>query len=300
MEESNQDYLSTTSLARLFKMEGKVLFRALRENNWILKENNKWELLDKAKIAGAKYRSNDKGEKWIVWPASIVSNLTFQSEILGDVQLVKRRFRLPGIDDLNKDQDKVLRLPEDGQFLIVGGPGTGKSVVALLRTFKYNENNDYAFLTFNQVLLTSTKQLVNFSLKSFTLDSWLGKAYWNIFKEYIPDIEGSERKPDYDQIIKNLEGKSLEEKSYHIIIDEGQDKPRKYYETLMYFGIENFFIVADQNQQITEDNSSRQELENVMGIDTEMKHHDKCNENEDKYKKCVKECIRYCTINLAR
>ena len=269
MEESNQKYLSTSVLAKLIKMERDDLFNALREYQWIIKENNKWVLLSKSQIAGAKYRSNEKGQKWVVWPTSIINNSTFKSEISGDVQLVKRRFRLPGIDDLNKDQDKVLRLPEDGQFLIVGGPGTGKSVVALLRTFKYNENNDYAFLTFNKVLLTSTKQLVNFSLKSFTLDSWLGKAYWNIFKEYIPDIEGSERKPDYDQIIKNLESKSLEEKSYHIIIDEGQDKPRKYYETLMYFGIENFFIVADQNQQITEDNSSRQELTDLLGLEVE-------------------------------
>ena len=176
---------------------------------------------------------------------------------------------MPGVDDLNKDQDRVLRLPEDGQFLIVGGPGTGKSVVALLRTMKYHKNNDYAFLTFNKVLLTATKQLVDFSLNSFTLDSWFGKAYWNIFKEFTPDIEGKKRIPDYDQIMKNLESKGIEEKTYHIIIDEGQDKPTKYYETLMYFGIENFFIVADQNQQITEDNSSRQELTDLLGLEVE-------------------------------
>jgi len=182
---------------------------------------------------------------------------------------VKRKFKLPGVDDLNKDQDRVLRLPEDGQFLIVGGPGTGKSVVALLRTMKYHKNSDYAFLTFNKVLLTATKQLVDFSLNSFTLDSWLGKEYWSIFKEFTPNIEGSERKPDYDQIMKNLENNGIEEKSYHIIIDEGQDKPTKYYEALMYLGIENFFIVADQNQQITEDNSSRQELTDLLGLEVE-------------------------------
>ncbi len=185
MEESNQDYLSTTSLARLFKMKGKVLFRALRENNWIIKESNKWVLLDKAKIAGATYNSNAKGEKWMVWPTSIISNLIFKAEISGEIQLVIRKFKLPGIDDLSKDQDKVLRLPEDGQFLIVGGPGTGKSVVALLRARKYHDNNDYAFLTFNKVLLTSTEQLVNFNLNSFTLDKWFNAEYKNVFNEPI-------------------------------------------------------------------------------------------------------------------
>lgn len=183
--------------------------------------------------------------------------------------MAKRKFNLPGVDDLNKDQDRVLRLPEDGQFLIVGGPGTGKSVVALLRTMKYHKNKDYAFLTFNKVLLTATKQLVDFSLNSFTLDSWFGKAYWNIFKEFTPNIEGQKRILNYDQIMKNLESKDIEEKTCHIIIDEGQDKPTKYYETLMYFGIKNFFIVADQNQQITEDNSSRQELTDLLGLEVE-------------------------------
>ena len=270
MSGNNEKYASTTSLSKLIKFERDDLFELLDKYGWIIKEGKNWILTQKGEENGATYQSNDKSDnKWIVWPESIVNNATFQTEISGEVQLIKRKFKLPGVDDLNKDQDRVLRLPENGQFLIVGGPGTGKSVVALLRTMKYHKNNDYAFLTFNKVLLTATKQLVDFSLNSFTLDSWLGKAYWNIFKEFTPDIEGSERKPDYDQIMKNLESKGIEEKSYHIIIDEGQDKPTKYYEALMYFGIENFFIVADQNQQITEDNSSRQELTDLLGLEVE-------------------------------
>ena len=134
---------------------------------------------------------------------------------------------------------------------------------------KYQKEGDYSFLTFNRVLLTATKQLVSFNLNSFTLDSWLGKNYWKIFKEYLPNIELKKRTPDYDKVIKNLEERGIEESSHHIIIDEGQDKPAKYYESLMCFGIENFFIVADQNQQITEDNSSRQELTDLLGLEVE-------------------------------
>ena len=47
--------------------------------------------------------------------------------------MAKRTFKLPGVQDLNKDQDSVLMLPKEGMHLVVGGPGTGKSVVALLR-----------------------------------------------------------------------------------------------------------------------------------------------------------------------
>jgi superfamily I DNA/RNA helicase len=82
-------------------------------------------------------------------------------------------------------------------------------------------------------------------------------------------MEEGKRTIDYDTVIKNLEENEIEESSFHIIIDEGQDKPEKYYESLMCFGIENFFIVADQNQQITEDNSSRQELTDLLGLEVE-------------------------------
>ncbi len=269
MGEKDEEYVSTTMLAKSIQLKGSDLVELLHDKGWTKKEGKHRLLTDKGVEVGGKYKSNDKGDKWAVWPPSIVESASFKTEILGEMKQVKRKFKLPGVDDLNKDQDRVLRLPEDGQFLIVGGPGTGKSVVALLRTMKYHKNNNYAFLTFNKVLLTATKQLVDFSLNSFTLDSWFGKEYWSIFKEFTPNIEGSERKPDYDQIMKNLEHKGIEEKSYHIIIDEGQDKPTKYYEALMYFGIVNFFIVADQNQQITEDNSSRQELTDLLGLEVD-------------------------------
>ena len=57
--------------------------------------------------------------------------------------MAKRYFKLPRVQDLNKGQDSVLMLPKKGQHLIVGGPGTGKSVVALLRVIKCRDENDY-------------------------------------------------------------------------------------------------------------------------------------------------------------
>lgn len=186
----------------------------------------------------------------------------------------KRKFKLPGVDDLNKGQDRVLRLPEDGQFLIVGGPGTGKSVVALLRTLKYIENDDYIFLTYNKILLSSTLQLVKTNLKSRTLTSLIYDAYYKQFKQMTPEVK--KFKPDYEKIINDFETLDKDPISLHLIIDEGQDMPPKFYEALMYLGIENFFIVADQNQQITEDNSTSKELENILGLELEcIKYNDK-------------------------
>ena len=40
-----------------------------------------------------------------------------------------RKFELPNEKKLNKEQERILGLPEKGQYLIVGGPGTGKSSI---------------------------------------------------------------------------------------------------------------------------------------------------------------------------
>ncbi len=176
----------------------------------------------------------------------------------------KRKFRLPGEEDLNKDQDRVLALPEDGQHLIVGGPGTGKSVVALLRALKYQDNNDYVFLVYNHVLEKSTCMLVDTRLRGTTLPKFIYKMHWHFFKEYMPELE--KYKPDYNTLINKIDELGCEERTQHLIIDEGQDMPPKYYQALQYAGYINFFIVADQNQQITDDNSNRQELTDNLGL----------------------------------
>jgi len=272
MSAKDDEYVSTTRLAKSIQLKGTDLVELLHDKGWTKKDGKHRVLTDKGMEVGGKYKSNDKGDRWAVWPLSIIETTSFKTEILGAMKQIKRKFKLPGVDDLNKDQDRVLRLPEDGQFLIVGGPGTGKSVVALLRTMKYHKNNDYAFLTFNNVLLSATKQLVDFNLNSFTLDKWFNAEYKNIFKESLYKYDANNsgyQKPNYSEVIKRLESREVLSQSLHIIIDEGQDKSTKYYEALMHFGIENFFIVADQNQQITEDNSSRQELTDLLGLEVE-------------------------------
>lgn len=178
--------------------------------------------------------------------------------------MAKRKYRLPAEEDLSKEQDAIYDLPEDGQFLIVGGPGTGKSVVALLRALKYHNNNDYIFLTYNKVLSSATHQLIDINLTSLTITKWFYKLQYKLTKEYMPHI--ADRKPDFGEVKKRFEALELEPTSQHLIIDESQDMPSEFYETLMYAGLENFFLVADQNQQITDDNSSRQDLTDLLAL----------------------------------
>ncbi|MGO2418563.1 MAG: hypothetical protein ACTH7F_02185 [Vibrio casei] len=186
----------------------------------------------------------------------------------------KRINELPQLHNLTKQQQRVLRLPLEGQHLVVGAPGTGKSVVALHRMKKYEGTGSVPkVLTFNHVLAVHTSQLSECDLT--TAISWLYTIQYQLTEQYMPERAPSpnERKrkvvnPDYEKLKGIFSAYYGQVPIQDLIIDEGQDLPSGYYESLMELGFENFFIVGDQNQQITEDNSSRQDLERTLGLNS--------------------------------
>lgn len=191
--------------------------------------------------------------------------------------MAKRRFELPGIQDLSKDQERARLLPKAGCHLIVGGPGTGKSVVALLRARRHHldqDSKDYVFLVYNRLLHEASRQLIGKKLSSATWPSWFGKLYWRIFGEFTPKLNvENEWKIDWKLVQENIfaaKDKLPPPAPPYLIIDEGQDMPPEFYNSLANLGFENFFVVADQNQQITEQHSSRQDLENALAVDTDQ------------------------------
>lgn len=186
-----------------------------------------------------------------------------------------RRFALPGIQDLNKDQDEALALPIEGQHLVIGGPGTGKSVVALLRARRLAQSDKtYLTLVYNHLLDHSNRHLFGkrqvFSAK--TWDSWF-RDICRYFIKTVPTLEpeypGGYRPIDWETVKNQVQ--ILENTGDHsqrfLVIDEGQDMPLAFYETLVNLGFVNFYIAADQNQQLIPGRcSSRLDIENALGI----------------------------------
>ena len=186
-----------------------------------------------------------------------------------------RRFNLPGIHDLNKDQDEALALPVKGQHLIVGGPGTGKSVVALLRSRRLAENaRDYRTLVYNRLLDRSNRHLFGSeqTLVAKTWDSWFREIYryfFDVVPTDEPDKPEGYRPIDWQAVEQQLQSldKFEDLSGKFLVIDEGQDMPPAFYRTLIHLGFENFYVAADQNQQIHPDKcSSRQDIENNLAL----------------------------------
>ena len=185
----------------------------------------------------------------------------------------ERRFELPGIQDLSKEEEAARALPKDGRRLIVGGPGTGKTVVALLRARRHQrEGDDYVFLVFNHLLHRFSKQLFGGDLSGATWQQWFGDRFKAVTGEAVPrkPVEPGVFRPiDWDGVAAEIgSGRPPIADAPILIIDEGQDMPPQFYRTLVELGFERFFVTADQNQQIGDEHSSRRDIEDEVNLDT--------------------------------
>ena len=187
--------------------------------------------------------------------------------------MAKRKFVLPGIQDLSKEQEAARALPKEGQHLIIGGPGTGKSVLALLRAGRHNrDGDDYLFLVFNHLLDRASGQLFGDGLASRTWFGWFLNTFEEVGGAPVPRLvpgDNGFRGIDWagaDEIIQALPAEAGP-RSRFLVIDEGQDMPPEFYNALVGLGFDCFFVVADQNQQITEANSSRKDIADCLAIE---------------------------------
>ena len=184
----------------------------------------------------------------------------------------KRKFELPGIQDLSKEQEAALALPSEGQHLIIGGPGTGKTVLTLLRAKRHQRDREgYLFLVFNHLLDRASGQLFGGGLEGRTWIAWFLETFEEITGNSVP------RKAPNDDGYQDIDWDGVEEivqdlpkdetcPVTFLVIDEGQDMPPQFYNTLVALGFHRFFVVADQNQQIRENKSSRKDIQDCLAI----------------------------------
>ena len=187
--------------------------------------------------------------------------------------MASRRFTLPDIQDLSKDQERARLLPREGCHLIVGGPGTGKSIVALLRTRHHHRPKgaqEYVLLAYNRLLLKASRELVGHEVNAHPWISWFKGMYRRALGQPCPVNAGQAYALDWKAILETIATAPTDlppPLTPFVIIDEGQDMPPQFYQALMQIGFEHCFVVADQNQRINEENSSIHEIEIELGID---------------------------------
>lgn len=177
-----------------------------------------------------------------------------------------RRFQLP--QELTKEQDLANDLPMEGRHLLIGGPGTGKSVVALLRAARLvRSKRNHSFLAYNRLLIHYCSALSPVRINAKTWNSWLMSTWRQQMKQSLPltpPQDGSSWQEIDWQAVSHILSQAdgiAPPTSYCLVIDEGQDMPKEFYWAISDLGYKNIFVAADFNQVLNPGrNSNRRDL----------------------------------------
>ena len=143
------------------------------------------------------------------------------------IDMAKRRFELPGVQDLSKEQEAARVLPKEGQHLIVGGPGTGKTVLALIRVRRHARDRDrHVFLVHNHLLHRSSAQLAGETLSSATWERWFAEKFREIIGRLLPreptDTPGGYRAVNWPAVLDHVKKVTPIKDAPYLVIDEGR------------------------------------------------------------------------------
>lgn len=181
---------------------------------------------------------------------------------------------LPKWEELSKDEQiPIVNLPLEGNYVVVGGPGTGKTILALYRASRWkminkNQNKEVQFLVFNKPL----RQYIDDALKTMELPEasvdnwhrWLFHYYRRVTGKTAPSI--AEYEYDFNSIVPDLENVPEEHKFDYLILDEAQDFPPELLRILNSIS-KSVTIFGDSQQALENDLSKTSDFTNAFSAE---------------------------------
>ena len=204
--------------------------------------------------------------------------------------------KFPAFALLDQDQRAVFsESPKDEGVVIVGPPGSGKTVLALHRAVRLAETGKVTLGMYNKTLRAYTSNFEDLpdNVEVLHVHDWVKQWYKSGFNKkrwpYYPYIGQEKFNIDWDQIDNDLTNATSEQKRKlhwgHLIIDEGQDFSKKMYSTLMkYLRKQNdetltLSVFADENQTIFDVNSSIIEIREELNATAANKRYWRVDKN---------------------
>ncbi len=177
------------------------------------------------------------------------------------------------IDD--PDQQKILNLPFEKSHLIFGVPGSGKTLLAMLRAkLAPFDKNKVLLLVYNRPL----KQLFAMA-NGDSEESYKVETFHSWFYTYYKEIAGTpppcvmDFQYDWTKIYEVLSRKGVHQYYEYVVVDEAQDFPMELLNLLKYVS-KRVTVFIDPNQNIvSEDDEQIVRLCEAMKLDFSEIYH---------------------------
>jgi DNA helicase IV len=185
--------------------------------------------------------------------------------------------RFPKISDLDSEQTRIFQgAPPDGPILIMGPPGTGKTVIAFHRAnYLQKMKRQPHVVMYNKVLkqYTSNREKIAEGVPVKTLHQWV-YGWWQGCStgKSMPTLDGDRWAHDWEQmgqhVVEQIGRDGGKKVSWgHLIIDEAQDfPPTMFINMAIILGMLNghagirpapgLTVLADENQRLEEHRNS--------------------------------------------
>lgn len=155
--------------------------------------------------------------------------------------------RLPNLNDLIEEQLVIYEHPPNQSLFVAGPPGSGKTSLAILRAnFLRNTGQSVCLITKNRLLKRLASQLSSGFIRTETMHRFVAKAYSDRFGKFAPEIRKFEF--NWDEIMTTYTAVSHTPLLNHLVIDEGQNLPREFFQWAISFGARTVTVFADEDQ----------------------------------------------------
>ncbi len=183
------------------------------------------------------------------------------------------------ISQLDEEQKKVISLDDDGDHLVIGPPGCGKTNLLLLRASYLHKKGtpNIKVLAFGRVLKEFiVSGTANYPFAPDKVQTFMRWAYEILSENGV----ALEEEDDFDKVrgkifveLAKISAQGKAENVYDVILlDEAQDYSADEAKIIRSFG-ERIFAVGDNNQRITEKSGALEKLEELGASKTVLRHH---------------------------
>ena len=176
--------------------------------------------------------------------------------------------RLPTYEEIARDEEQldVHETPFDESLLVVGPPGSGKTVLAVHRAqMLASDDIPVVLVTYNRMLRHLIAQLTEEQVQAQTMHQFVGSHYYAQTNAFAPNAA-----PyifDWNAMFEMLEGYGVIPEPTHVIVDEGQDLPKRFFRYLRSFVATTITVFADEDQALTGERSTLRDIRDAAGLD---------------------------------